>query len=81
MLIEHAFTKKIKNILHDSFRENADDIFMHSPLLQYLNIKTKSATSGSKARSGFGNIYALYVVIENYIDIVYNSKIEYNFSE
>lgn len=63
----HLFTTKILEILEIHFAEYAVDIFKASPLLGYLNIKTKSANSGSKARGAFANHYALYVVIEDYI--------------
>jgi hypothetical protein len=63
----HLFTTKILEILEKHFAEYAVDIFKASPLLGYLNIKTKSANSGSKARGSFGNHYALYVLIEDYI--------------
>ena len=36
-------------------------------LLQYLNLKTKSANKGSKSRGAFGNHYAIYVLVEDYI--------------
>ena len=64
---EHKFTKNIKRILIDEFGDKAEQIFSTCPILQYLNIKTRSAERGSKARSSFGNIYAIYVLIEDYI--------------
>lgn len=63
----HAFTENILSILTRHFGESAERIFRSSPLLQYLNLKTKSANKGSKARGAFANHYALYVVIEDYI--------------
>ena len=36
-------------------------------MLGYLNLKTKSANAGSKARGAFANHYALYVIIEDYL--------------
>ncbi|ACF14943.1 conserved hypothetical protein [Chloroherpeton thalassium ATCC 35110] len=39
-----------------------------SALLQYLNIKTKAANRGSKSRAGFANHYALYVLLEDYLN-------------
>ena len=36
-----------------------------SPLLQYINIKTRSASRGSKSRSSFANLYAIYVLVED----------------
>ena len=65
--MEHSFTQKIKEVLAKYFSEKSDDIFAQSSLLQYLNIKTKSASRGSKARSSFANLYAVYILIEDYI--------------
>lgn len=57
----HTFTPAIKGILHDLFGKDADEIFEKSLLLQYINLKTKSANKGSKARGSFANLYAIYV--------------------
>jgi hypothetical protein len=65
--MEHDFTPAIKEILTKHFGDNADDLFEKSPLLQYINIKTVSATRGSKARGSFANLYAIYVLVEDYI--------------
>ncbi len=64
----HVFTASIIEILKKHFGEYAQDVFDTSPLLGYLNSKTKSANRGSKARGAFANHYALYVLIEDYID-------------
>lgn len=64
---QHAFTSTIIEVLRKHFGEYAEEIFEASPILGYLNNKTKSANRGSKARSAFGNHYALYVVVEDYI--------------
>lgn len=63
----HTFTEIIIEILSRYFGDDAIDVFENSSLLGYLNHKTKSANSGSKSRGAFGNHYALYVVIEDYI--------------
>lgn len=72
MIKEHGFTVEIKNILRFYFGENADEIFSKSSLIRYLNIKTKSANSGAKARGSFANLYAIYVLIEDYIQKDYH---------
>ena len=64
----HPFTATIIEILQQHFGSNADVVFKNSPLLQYINIKTKSATRGSKSRSAFGNHYAIYVLVEDYVN-------------
>lgn len=67
-VIKHTFTDTILEILKVKFAEDAEEVFYQSLLLGYLNLKTKSANSGSKARGAFANHYALYVVIEDYIN-------------
>jgi len=54
------------------------DVFERSPLLQYLVIKTKSVNSSSKSRGSFANLYALYVLIEDYIKKGFLSKESYS---
>ena len=65
ILKHHSFTGKIISILKDEFGDDAIYIFENSPILGYLNIKTKSAERGSKSRGSFANHYALYVIIED----------------
>lgn len=64
---QHSFTSKILEILIENFGEYGQDIFESSPILGYLNNKTKAANRGSKARGAFANHYALYVIIEDYL--------------
>ena len=42
-------------------------LFYNSYLLQYLEKKTKSVDRSSKSRGSFANIYAIYVLTEDYI--------------
>lgn len=72
--MEHEFTSTIVKILKKYFKGDAVDLFEKSPLLQYLNLKTVSATRGSKARSSFANLYAVYVLVEDYIAHGYHKK-------
>src|SRR3989337_949841 len=65
--MEHEFTDQIRQVLVSAFGEAWEDVYERSPLLQYLNIKTKSATRGAKARGSFANIYAVYVLVEDYL--------------
>lgn len=64
---KHDFTSTIIAILQNHFGEYAEDIFQASPLLGYINNKTRSANKGSKARGAFANHYALYVIVEDYL--------------
>jgi hypothetical protein len=75
--MEHTFTKKIKEILAKHFKDNSDDIFDKSELLQYINFKTKSAEKGSKARSSFANLYAIYILVEDYINKEFHKSTKY----
>lgn len=65
--MEHEFTKKIKEILRNNFGDFSDKVFLEGPIIQYLNIKTKSASKGSKSRGSFANVHAIYVLVEDYI--------------
>lgn len=67
-IAQHSFTTAIKAILEKNFGEVGHDIFANSPILKYLNYKTKSANRGSKSRGSFANHYALYVIIEDYLN-------------
>ena len=65
--MEHEFTNKITDILRKNFGKFSDKVFTESQIIQYLNIKTKSASKGSKSRGSFANLYAIYVLVEDYI--------------
>jgi hypothetical protein len=66
--VKHDFTSKIMEIMNSNFAEQSEKVFNESELLQYLNIKTKAANRGSKSRSGFANHYAIFVLVEDYIN-------------
>ena len=66
--MEHEFTSIIKQILEDRFGSHSNDIYHRSDLLKYLNDKTRSAGRGSKSRGSFGSIYAIYVLVEDYVN-------------
>ncbi len=76
--MRHNFTEKIIEVLDKYFGENSEQIFKNSELIQYLNIKTVSADRGSKSRGSFANIYAIYVLIEDYINNGFHQKDEYS---
>jgi len=76
--MEHDFTPVIREILKKRFGEAAQDLFEKSPLLQYINLKTVSATRGSKARSSFANLYAIYVLMEDYVALGFHKKGDYS---
>jgi hypothetical protein len=64
--MEHEFTKIIKTLLEAKFGDVGDQILRESQLILYLNIKTKSSNKGSKSRGSFANLYAIYVLVEDY---------------
>jgi hypothetical protein len=76
--MESSFTNTIKNILQEHFGDRGELVFESSNLLQYINIKTKSANRGSKSRGSFANLYALYVLIEDYIKHNYHREGNYS---
>ncbi len=76
--MENIFTANIKIVLEKYFGENADDIFDKSQIIQYINEKTRSANKGSKSRSSFANLYAIYVIIEDYIVNNYHERGDYS---
>lgn len=76
--MEHTFTVNIKSILDSELRTDADEIFKNSNLIQYINFKTRSANKGSKARSSFANLYAIYVLVEDYLDNNFDQKNTYS---
>ncbi|KAA6406123.1 restriction endonuclease [Candidatus Tokpelaia sp.] len=79
-LNQYPFSSIIRQILVQEFAENADYIFERSTLISYLNRKTKSVDKGSKARGSFANIYALYVLIEDYINKGYATRKDIDYS-
>lgn len=78
MTTHHDFTDEILHILSDEFPVQGQDIFDASELVQYLNIKTRSASRGSTARGSFANHYAIYVLVEDYIAQGFNENNEYS---
>lgn len=76
--MRHPFTDKIDEILEKYFADDFEQIFKNSELLQYINIKTKSANRGSKSRGSFGNLYAIYVLLEDYISNGFDQKSGYS---
>jgi len=76
--LENIFTANIKSVLEKHFGKNANAIFEKSQLIQYINEKTRSANRGSKSRSSFANLYAIYVIVEDYIEKGFDKKGNYS---
>jgi hypothetical protein len=75
--MEHTFTNNINAILTNHFGKNGEVIFEQNQLIQYLNFKTRSANKGSKSRGSFANLYAIYVLIEDYLAQKYDKRDDY----
>ena len=76
--MEHEFTAQILDVLNHGFGEKGNSLFEKSSLLQYLNINTRSAERGSKSRGSFANLYAIYVLVEDYLQNGFDTKKGYN---
>lgn len=76
--MEHTFTQKIKEIIQKHFGEQSEDIFQSSYLVRYINLKTRSATKGSKSRGSFHPLAVIYVLIEDYLKKGFDKSGSYN---
>ena len=76
-MIFHDFTNVILSEIETSLNIDGKETIQASPLLEYINIKTKSANRGSKARGSFANLYAIYVLVEDYIKVVFDGGKDY----
>jgi len=79
--MSNDFNQVIKNTISQIYGVNNVDIVYNMPIIQYLVKKTKSANKGSKSRGGFGNLYAIYVLVEDYIAKGYPNIGNYSKSE
>ncbi len=77
-IINHDFTATIISILNANTDGKGEEVLKTSELVQYLNIKTKAANRGSKSRAGFANHYAIYVLVEDYLNGGFNESNEYS---
>lgn len=76
--MEKTFESHIKDYLHSKYGEDAEQLYSLSNLLQYLVKKTLSANKSAKARGSFANLYAIYVVVEDYITQGFHKKSGYS---
>lgn len=76
-MIFHDFTNIIVSQIKENLGIDGEEMLQVSPLLEYINIKTKSANRGSKSRGSFANLYAIYVLVEDYIRIVFDNNLDY----
>lgn len=71
---KHDFTDEIVAMLDRNTNGKGEVILSKSEIIQYLNIKTKAANRGSKSRAGFANHYAIYVLVEDYLNGGFDKK-------
>lgn len=64
-------TNFINEVLNELYKPNiAKAILNESFLIQYLDKKTKSVYKSSKSRASFASIYAIYVLVKDYIEVI-----------
>lgn len=72
------FKNTIEKIVIDEFgNKNGLLILQTSDLIKYIIAKTKSANESSKSRGSFGNLYAIYVLVEDYLKHGFDTNDEY----
>ena len=76
--METTFESYIKAYLKEKYGREAVQLFSMSHLLQYLVHKTKSANRGAKAKGSFANLYAIYVIVEDYLNNEFDKKGDYS---
>jgi len=78
-MLEHEFTEKIYSIIAKHISDNlSEDIYLRSPLLQYINLKTKSVNADSKSRGAYAPLYVIYSLVEDYINNNYHKEGNYS---
>ncbi|MFA7671903.1 MAG: hypothetical protein WCY53_06585 [Sphaerochaetaceae bacterium] len=78
LLVEHEFTGVIIEILNNNCDGFGREILKNCELVQYLNNKTKAANRGSKSRAGLANHYAIYVLVEDYLNEKFHETNNYS---
>nr|WP_315408665.1 restriction endonuclease [uncultured Prevotella sp.] len=76
--MESTFASYINSYLKENYGKDAESLFSQSYILQYLVYKTKSANKGAKARGSFANLYAIYVIIEDYLNNEFDNNGNYS---
>ncbi|MDZ5148588.1 restriction endonuclease [Clostridium perfringens] len=69
--------KFILDILKKNYPEKYEDVYNKSYLIQYIDKKTNSVGKSSKARPSFANLYAIYVLVEDYLKNGYYNSGKY----
>ena len=74
--IMNDFIMDIISSHYNNDKKQAARIYQYAYLLQYLDKKTQSVDKSSKARGSFANLYAIYVLVEDYIKNGYMSSLK-----
>lgn len=69
--------KFILDILKEHYPKNYEDVYNKAYLIQYLDKKTNSVGKSSKSRPSFANLYAIYVLVEDYLNNGYYNSGKY----
>jgi hypothetical protein len=77
-MVKHEFSNTIIRQIEQDLSIKGEELIRYAPLLEYINIKTKSADRGSKSRGSFANLYAIYVLLEDYIKVVFKEHKNYS---
>lgn len=67
------------SFIHDTLlrlfsNDSAEQVLKKNFIVQYLAKKTASVSKSSKSRSSFANIYAIYVLLEDYLGVIKTRK-------
>ncbi|KZS84794.1 restriction endonuclease [Mycobacterium persicum] len=74
-----SFADEVLAILVRRFGpDTGHKIFHESLLIGYIVLKTRAANRGSKSRGSFANLYAIYVLVEDYIAKGYVQRSNYS---
>ena len=76
--MKHSFTDQIMDIIILNYGDESKDVYEKSLVFQYINQKTRSANKGSKSRGSFANLYAIYVLVEDYLVNKFNETGDYS---
>ncbi len=72
------FSERVREVLVSHFgEEQARRLLASNPLVGYLLAKTRAANRGSKSRGSFANLYAIYVLVEDYLAGGFDQSGEY----
>ncbi len=68
----------VGKIISQFFPERIEEIYLGSPLIQYLDKKSGAIHGGSKTRRSLANYYAIYSLVCLYIEDFYEKPDEYS---